>query len=139
MRGPPSRWAERALAAAAGIILATLLTGCSQATAPDDSPPPAAVGLTFGPYVSDVGPRRAEVHWIAPAGVDNACRLLDGGAGAFVTVGTSAITGREDVRCTATITGLVPGTRYWYEVTSGGARAEGSFRTPPEVESEVNR
>ncbi|MBN2584490.1 MAG: metallophosphoesterase [Planctomycetes bacterium] len=112
------------------IGLGLLVAGC-QPQVQQDSPTLTERDLIFGPYVSAVSPSGAKVHWIAPAGVKGSCRLLGDTSDAAVKVETSAITGRKEIRHTATITGLAPDRWHRYEVGSGGERVEGSFRTPP--------
>jgi len=130
-------WAKVFLLAGLCVGLAIVAVGCRH-SAPSAAQALSERDLISGPSVTAVAPDGADIHWIAPAGMRGSCRLLEDAAGVVVTVSTSAITGREDVRYTATLSGLSPGRRYWYEVVSGRERAEGTFRTPPAAERGVN-
>lgn len=87
--------------------------------------------LVLGPYVTAVSQGAARICWVSPPEVAGTCQLLGDAAGAKVEIKTSPITGREEVRRTAIVTGLKPGQTYKYVVTSGATRAEGSFQTAP--------
>ena len=86
--------------------------------------------LILGPYVTGVSDTAAKICWVAPPKVAAACQFL-GDSAAKVEIKTSPITGRDDVRRTATVTGRKPAQTHTYLVTSGTARVEGSFQTAP--------
>lgn len=102
--------------------------------------PPAGAALTRGPYLQNATPNAITIRWRTDTATSSRVWVGAVPGGTFVVASDAALKTEHELR----LTGLVPGTTYYYAVGSTAGRAPGAdaswrFVTPPPGGAAVGR